>query len=182
MRGREFMTLVCAAASSVSWSLEARAQQARYARVGFLGLGSASSHTARMAAFRAGLRDLGWVEGRNVHVEFRWTEGSHDRLPALAQELVRLNVDVLVSHGVAGALAAKKATSTIPIVITAVSRAMAETTLPTCHGVTFADWRRAAKRDQTFYASYPSVDAAGARWPPGVWTLGESALSRLPHS
>jgi len=79
-----------------------------------------SSHAARVAALRAGLRDLGWVEGINIHVEFRWAEGNYDRLPAFAEELVRLNVDVLVSHGAAGALAAKNATSTIPIVITAV--------------------------------------------------------------
>jgi putative ABC transport system substrate-binding protein len=79
-----------------------------------------SSHAARVAALRAGLRDLGWVEGINIHVEFRWAEGNYDRLPAFAEELVRLNVDVLVSHGAAGALAAKNATSTTPIVITAV--------------------------------------------------------------
>src|SRR5262245_66591 len=106
---------------SVSWLLEeARAQQSRVARVGFLALGSISSHAARVAALSAGLRDLGWVEGINIHVEFRWAEGNYDRLPAFAEELVRLNVDVLVSHGAAGALAAKNATSTIPIVITAV--------------------------------------------------------------
>jgi putative ABC transport system substrate-binding protein len=69
---------------------------------------------------RAGLRDLGWVEGRNLHIEFRWAEGDYGRLPVLAQELVRLNVDVLVTHGAAGALSAKGVTSTIPIVITAV--------------------------------------------------------------
>jgi putative tryptophan/tyrosine transport system substrate-binding protein len=115
VRRREFIRLAYAAASSIPWLLkEARAQQTRVARVGFLGLGSASSHAARMAALRAGLRDLGWVEGRNIHVEFRWAEGNYDRLPAFAQELV------LVSHGAAGALAAKRATSTIPIVITAV--------------------------------------------------------------
>ena len=120
MRRREFIALACVAASSVPWPHVARAQQPRVARVGFLGLGSASSHAARMAALRAGLRDLGWVEGRNIHVEFRWAEGNYDRLPAFAEELVRLNVNVLLTHGAAGALAAKKATSTIPIVITAV--------------------------------------------------------------
>jgi len=72
-----------------------------------------------VAALRAGLPNLGWVEGRNIHVEFRWAEGDYGQLP-VAEELVRLNVDILVSHGAAGALAAKKATSTIPIVITAV--------------------------------------------------------------
>ena len=90
------------------------------ARIGFLGLVSASSHASRTAAFRAGLRDLGWIEGGNLRIEFRWAEGNYDRLPILAEELLRLNIDVLVTHGAAGALAAKKTTSTIPIVITAV--------------------------------------------------------------
>ena len=77
------------------------------------------------AAFRAGLRDLGWTEGKNLQIEFRWAEGNYERLPALAQELIRLNVDVLVTHGAAGSLAAKGATSTIPIVVTAVGDMLA---------------------------------------------------------
>src|SRR5215813_4575882 len=118
MRRREFITLLGGAA--VAWPLAARAQPAKVARIGFLGLVSSSSHASRVAAFRAGLRDLGWIEGRNLVIESRWAEGDYDRLPALAEELLRLNIDVLVTHGAAGALAAKKATSTIPIVITAV--------------------------------------------------------------
>jgi putative ABC transport system substrate-binding protein len=123
MRRREFMVLLGSAA--VTWPLAARAQQAKVARIGFLGLVSASSHANRIAALRAGLRDLGWVEGRNILIEFRWAEGNYDRLPALAEELVRLNVDVLVTHGAAGALAAKNASSTVPIVITAVGDMLA---------------------------------------------------------
>jgi putative ABC transport system substrate-binding protein len=121
MRRREFISLLGgAAASSASWPLAAGAQQAKIARIGFLGLDAASSHASRVAAFRSGLRDLGWVEGRNLTIEFRWAEGNYQRLSALADELVQRNVDVLVTHGAAGALAAKKATPTIPIVITAV--------------------------------------------------------------
>jgi len=119
---REFITLVGGAAA---WPLAARAQPAKVARIGFLGLVSSSSHASRVAAFRAGLRDLGWIEGRNLVIEFRWAEGNYDRLPALAEELLRLNIDVLVTHGATGALAAKKATSTIPIVITAVGDMLA---------------------------------------------------------
>src|SRR5437868_2232170 len=119
---REFITLFGGAAA---WPLAARAQPAKVARIGFLGLVSSSSHASRVAAFRAGLRDLGWIEGRNLIIEFRWAEGNYDRLPALAEELLRLNIDVLVTHGAAGALAAKKATSTIPIVITAVGDMLA---------------------------------------------------------
>jgi len=118
MRRREFIALLGGAA--VGWPLAAHAQTTKVARIGFLGLVSASSHTSRIAAFRAGLRDLGWIEGRNLRIEFRWAEGNYDRLPILAAELLRLNIDVLVTHGAAGALAAKKATSTVPIILTAV--------------------------------------------------------------
>jgi putative ABC transport system substrate-binding protein len=118
MRRREVITLLGGAAAG--WPLVAHAQTTKVARIGFLGLVSASSHASRTAAFRAGLRDLGWIEGGNLRIEFRWAEGNYDRLPILAEELLRLNIDVLVTHGAAGALAAKKTTSTIPIVITAV--------------------------------------------------------------
>src|SRR6516164_2231038 len=118
MRRREVITLLGGAAAG--WTLVAHAQTTKVARIGFLGLVSASSHASRTAAFRAGLRDLGWIEGGNLRIEFRWAEGNYDRLPILAEELLRLNIDVLVTHGAAGALAAKKTTSTIPGVITAV--------------------------------------------------------------
>jgi putative ABC transport system substrate-binding protein len=118
MRRRDFVALLGGAAASLP--LAALAQQAKMARIGFLGLVSASSQRNPVAALRAGLRDLGWIEGRNILIEFRWAEGNYERLPALAEELVRLRVDVLVTHGAAGALAAKNASSTVPIVITAV--------------------------------------------------------------
>src|SRR3977135_1011084 len=108
-----------ASAGSAIWPFSAPAQQAKVARIGFLGLVSPSSHAPRVAALRAGLRDLGWIEGREILIEFRWGDGNNEQLPAMAEELVGLNVDVLVTHGAAGALAAKNATSTIPIVITA---------------------------------------------------------------
>jgi len=117
MRRREFITL--AGGALAAWPLVVHAQQAKVARAGFLGLVSASGHAARSAAFRRGLRELGWIEGKNIVIESRWAEGNYDRLPELADELVRLKVDVLVTHGAAGSLAAKRATSTIPIVVTA---------------------------------------------------------------
>jgi putative ABC transport system substrate-binding protein len=86
-------------------------------RIGFLGTASASTHTTRVEALRAGLRDLGYVEGKNIVIEYRWAEGKYDRLPVLAAELVRLKVDVLITAGTPGISAAKQATTTIPIVM-----------------------------------------------------------------
>jgi putative tryptophan/tyrosine transport system substrate-binding protein len=118
VRRREFITLVGGAAAG--WPLAARAQQTKVARIGFLGSVSASSHASRLAAFRAGLRDLGWLEGTNLFIEYRWAEGNYERLRGLADELVQLKVDILVTHATPAAVAAKSATSTIPIVLTAV--------------------------------------------------------------
>jgi putative tryptophan/tyrosine transport system substrate-binding protein len=105
---------------------EPEAQQAsKIARIGFLGATSASSWTSRVEAFRVGLSDLGYVEGRNITIEFRWAEGQYSRLPDLAAELVRLKVDLLVTHGTPGTLAAKQATTTTPIVMAASGDAVA---------------------------------------------------------
>jgi putative tryptophan/tyrosine transport system substrate-binding protein len=86
---------------------------------------AANSLPKRLDAFRAGLRDLGYEEGRNIVIEYRWAEEHYDRLPALFAEVVRLNVDVIVTHGTPGALAAKQATKTIPIVMAAIADAEA---------------------------------------------------------
>jgi putative ABC transport system substrate-binding protein len=108
MRRREFISLI---GGATAWPLVAHAQQAKVARIGFLRLDSASSHAARLTALRAGLRDLGWLEGTNLLLEYRWAEGNYERLRGLADELVQLKVDVLVTHATPGALAAKSATS-----------------------------------------------------------------------
>jgi putative ABC transport system substrate-binding protein len=95
----------------------AEAQQPRKApRIGFLSSASASSIAANIEAFRQGLRESGYTEGKNIIIEYRWAEGKLDRLPELAAELVGLGVDVIVTGGTASVLAAKKATNTIPIV------------------------------------------------------------------
>src|SRR5262249_52753470 len=101
------------------------AQQATVPRIGFLGAASASGYAPQLEAFRQGLRDLGYVEGKTIVIEYRWAEGKYARLPELAAELVRRKVDVLVTHGVPGTLAAKRVTTTIPIVIAAVGDAVA---------------------------------------------------------
>jgi putative ABC transport system substrate-binding protein len=114
MRRREFIALVGGAA--VGWPVAADAQQAaKVARVGYLGTNlSASPHLPE--AFRQGLRDLGYVEGRNVVIDYRFAEGKLERLPALAAELVALKVDVIVVGAEPHSLAAKQATKTLPIV------------------------------------------------------------------
>ena len=92
---------------------------AKVPRIGFLGSGSPSTHGPFVVAFRQGLRDLGYVEGQNVVIELRWAEGRLERLPDLAAELVGLKVDLILTHATPGVLAAKQATTTIPIVMAA---------------------------------------------------------------
>jgi len=86
-------------------------------RIGFLGAATATRSASAIEALRSGLRELGYVEGRNITVEFRWAEESYGRLPELVSELVASRVDLLITHGTPGTLAAKQATSTIPIVM-----------------------------------------------------------------
>jgi putative ABC transport system substrate-binding protein len=106
--------------------LAAEGQQAgKVWRIGFLGTTSPSSHGAFVDAFRAGLRERGYIEGKNVTIEYRWAESDYGRLPALATELVRLNVDLILTHGTPGGHAAKGATTTIPIVIAVTGDAVA---------------------------------------------------------
>jgi putative ABC transport system substrate-binding protein len=116
MRRRDFIKEI--AASAAVWPLAARAQQAgKVARIGFLGAASASGSANRLEAFRLGLRELGYIEGTNMVITYRWAEGNYERLPELATELLRSNLDVIVTHGTPASLAAKKASSTIPIVM-----------------------------------------------------------------
>ena len=128
--------LLAALGGAAAWPLAARAQRA--AKIGFLGADTQSGIESRVERFRAGLRDLGYVEGDNIFIDFRWAEGNYARLAEFAAELVRLKVDLLATYGTPGTLAAKQATTTVPIVMllaampsqrvsSPASRALAET-------------------------------------------------------
>ena len=113
MRRREFITLL--GGSAVAFPLTARAQQPAMRVIGILSPDTPASPFVE--ALRVGLQELGYVDGPNVRYEYRWAEGNFERLPDLAVELVRLKVDVIVAFVTAASLAARKATTTIPIVM-----------------------------------------------------------------
>jgi ABC-type uncharacterized transport system substrate-binding protein len=108
---------LCALLFALSVSTEAQ-QAAKVPRIGYLGDGSAAARgPVSLEPFREGLRELGYVEGQNVLIEVRWTDSKSERLPELVGELIRLKVDVIVTHGVRAARAAKTATTDVPIVV-----------------------------------------------------------------
>jgi putative ABC transport system substrate-binding protein len=128
MKRRAFIGLVGGTAvSAVSWPLAARAQQKSMPVIGLLGFGPPDPGAPSVAAFRQGLRELGYIEDRNILIEYRWAEGKPELFPGLAAELVALKVDVIVTAGgTLAALAAKQATTTLPIVFGAVGDPIAE--------------------------------------------------------
>jgi putative ABC transport system substrate-binding protein len=114
IRRREFITLLSGAAA---WPLAVRAQQAAVPVIGFLGGTTLSGASQWVAAFVQRLRELGWIEGRTVAIEYRWAEGRADRAAEITAEFVRLKVDVIVTYGTPTAIAAKQGAASIPIVV-----------------------------------------------------------------
>src|SRR5262249_33266374 len=114
---REFITLIGGAAAA--WPLAVRAQEQERSRlptVGFVGVSTLTAQAHLVAAFRQRLRELAWIEGRTIEIEYRWAEGREERYGEIAAEFVRSKVDVIFTHGTQAATAAKQTTSMIPIV------------------------------------------------------------------
>jgi putative tryptophan/tyrosine transport system substrate-binding protein len=170
VKRREFITLIGAAATaSVAWPHAARAQQGgKLFRIGFVGLPNADGLPERTEAFRAGLRELGYQEGRDVVIEYRWANGDYDRLPALAAELIASKVDLIVTHGTPGAQAARQATTTIPIVVAVVGDAIGVGLVSNLArpggnitGSTFFQPELSAKRLELLKEAMPNLTEAG---------------------
>jgi putative ABC transport system substrate-binding protein len=121
LRRREFLVLLPGAAAALGWphSVSAQRRQVRVRTIGFLGATTPTIWSANLAAFNQRLRELGWIEGSNLAIEYRWAQGRDDRHAELAADLVRHKVDIIVTAGTTAVLAVKKATSTIPIVFAA---------------------------------------------------------------
>jgi len=152
------------------WPLASRAQQTpiKLFRIGYLSTVSANGLPKRMEAFRAALRDLGYQEGRNIVIESRWADGKYERLPDLFADLIRLKVDVIVTHGTPGVMAAKQATTSIPIVMAVVGDALGSGVVPSLArpggnvtGLTFFNPELAAKRLELLKEIMPNLTRVG---------------------
>ena len=171
MKRREFITLLGGAAAA--WPLAARAQQeGKLPTIGLLGSGTAAAQSQWIAAFVQRLRELGWTEGRNLAIEYRWAEGRTERFAEIADEFVRLKVDVILTHNTLPVLAAKQATSVIPIVFATAgdpvgSGIVASLSRPggNVTGLSSQTTRYCGKRARTLARARSPVCAGWRSWP-----------------
>ena len=185
MRRRNFITLLGGAAAA--WPLAAHAQQAaKVARIGCIVTGSLESpeQRATVDAFRQGLRERGYVEGQNIIIEYRAADGRIERFPELATELVRLNLDLIVASNTPAALAAKQATTAIPIVVPVMGDPVGDGLASSLArpggnvtGMTFLGPEVATKRLELLKQALPTMSRVAALWHPGAY--GDSTMKEM---
>jgi putative tryptophan/tyrosine transport system substrate-binding protein len=183
---REFITFITFLGGAAAWPLAAWAQQTgKVYRIGYLGVTSYAGYAREIEALLRGLRRLGYEEGKNVAIVYQFAEGDYDRLPALASELVTLKVDTIVTHSTPGARAAKQATSTIPIVVTAAADLVSSGLVPSIArpggnltGLTFFFAEICAKRVELIKEAVPGATRLGVLVNPAN-PSGEMALTAM---
>jgi putative ABC transport system substrate-binding protein len=179
MERRTFIGVITGGLLAAPLAAEAQ-QAARVPRVGFLGNSTAALEANLVGPFREGLRDLGYLEGRNLLIEYRWAEGKYERFPALIAELIALKVDVIVTAGTPASLAVRKATTSIPLVMVAVgdpvgTGLVASLARPggNITGLTSISAELEGKRLELLRQVIPKLSSIAVLWnPASVWAVG----------